>query len=783
MICVTGKKQLRNHSETGRKLGMTRNDAIICYAEDWGRLPSSTQHLMRKLSSNHTILWVDSLGLRVPTVSKGDVGRIFSKIGKFFAGVNEVEPNIFVLSPLVIPLFKYSLIRWVNRQILKFNIKRFLRKNNIESFIQWSSCPTSAIMLNALGEKANVYYIGDEFSEFTQFDNELVASLEKHLLVQCDMIFVVSERLVETKSKFNAQVYRLPHGCDFEHFAKTEKLAESDIPGDLQEIKGPIIGYYGLIRDWFDFEMLRDIFSRRREWSLVLVGPCDTDSSLIDNLPNVHLLGSKPYQELPNYLKGFDVCIIPYERSEITINANPLKLLEYLASGKPVITTDLPSVYPYSKGLTIAKSTGEMESGIENLLAGQSDEVKSAQVKLSSVNSWASRAEKIENLFGEKIQAITKKSDRPVVMHIIAAMEIAGAEKVLLNLISRKDNCPYEMRVTSFVRGKDGTGTKFLKSVVATDTIVDRIPMYRRWDMRDVKALKRIIKRHNVNLIHSHGYKSDIVGVLASKLTGIPIVATSHGFTCADQKLKRNEKIDRYILRFADKTICVSDGVYNSLVSSGIDKNKLTLIPNAIDFKYFSKPADNNICEEWGISHDKIIIGTAGRLSPEKAHTDLVKAISKIPVDLRCRCCLVIAGDGPEKENILRVANENGVSDNLIMAGYVNDMRSFFKSIDIFCLSSLAEGTPLTALEAAASGIPLVLTSVGGSTALINNGVDGFLVESSAPAQMADALGELIGDENLRNQFAGKALDKLRLKYDVVKWAENFFDIYKKILN
>ncbi|MFH1701754.1 MAG: glycosyltransferase [Candidatus Zixiibacteriota bacterium] len=759
-----------------------QNIAIVCYAEDWGRLPSSTQHLMRELSSNHTILWVDSLGLRIPTVSKGDVGRIFSKIGKFFSGVKEVEPNIYVLSPLVIPLFKYSLIRWMNRQILKFNIKRFLKKKNIDSFIQWSSCPTAAIMLHALGEKANVYYIGDEFSEFTQFDKELVASLERQLLVQSDLLFVVSDRLVETKSRFNAQIHKLPHGCDFEHFANTEKLIDSDIPDDLRNIKGPIIGYYGLIRDWFDFEMLRDIFTRHPEWSLVLIGPCDTDTSLIDNLPNVHLLGPKPYLKLPNYLKDFDVCIIPYKRTEITINANPLKLLEYMASGKPVITTDLPAVYPYAEGLTITKSTDEMESGIEKLLSGKTVETKSSQISIARENSWASRTDKVESLFKKIIHPIYNKTDRPPIMHVIAAMEIAGAEKVLLNLIDRKNHCPFEMRVTSFVRGSDGTGTKFLKSIAATDTIVDRIPMYRRWDMRDVKALMRIIKRHNISLIHTHGYKSDIVGVLASKLTGVPIVATSHGFTSADQKLKRNERLDRFVLRFTHKVICVSDGVFNSLASSGIDEDKLTLIPNAIDFEYFSKPPDKNFRESWGLSSDKIIIGTAGRLSPEKAHPDLVKALAALPEDILNKCCLVIAGEGLEKDKILKAAEEHGVANKLLVPGYVNDMRSFFKSIDIFCLSSLAEGTPLTALEAAASGIPLVLTSVGGSTALIDDDGDGLLVESSAPDQLADALSKLIANEQLRHQFADAAFDKLKVKYDVDCWSERYFDIYRGIL-
>lgn len=761
----------------------TSEFGIVCYAEDWGRLPSSTQHLMRKMSANHTILWIDSLGLRVPSISKGDVGRIFSKVSRFFAGVKEVEPNIFVMSPLVIPLFKYSPVRWTNRQILKFNIKRFLRKKKIDSIIQWSSCPTAAIMLNALGEKANVYYIGDEFSEFTQFDSRLVASLERKLLVQSDLLFVVSDRLVETKSKYNAHVYKLPHGCDFEHFAQTEKLIESDIPKELLEIKRPIIGYYGLIRDWFDFELLRDIFTRHPEWSLVLVGPCDTDTSLIENLPNVHLLGPKPYEILPNYLRGFDVCIIPYERSEITINANPLKLLEYMASGKPVITTDLPSVHTYAEGLTITKSTIEMETGIEKLLSGQADEVKSSQIRMARANSWTNRAEKIERLFDEHIHRINQEPDRPVIMHLIAAMNIAGAEMVLLNLIDRKEHCPYEMRAASFVRTSDGAGSEFLKAVSEKGVIVDKIPVRSRWIQHDVMALRKIIKRHNVSLLHTHGYRSNFAGLIASKMTGIPIITTSHGFTSATPKLIRYERLDHLVLRFANKTIAVSDLIYDSLSDSGVRNDKLTMIPNAIDFGYFSKPTEGDFRNDWGVSSDEIIIGTAGRLSPEKAQTDLIRALALLPQESKNRCRLVIAGDGPEKEKILYSAKENGVADKLIMAGYVSDMRMFFQSIDIFCLSSLAEGTPLTALEAAASKVPLVLTSVGGSTPLINNNIDGFLVEPSAPDQLAKAFSKLIDDEALREEFATSAYNKLKSNYDVVSWSQNYFDVYRELLS
>ncbi|HHI03198.1 MAG TPA: glycosyltransferase, partial [candidate division Zixibacteria bacterium] len=629
---------------------------IICYAEDWGRLPSSTQHLMRQLSKKYTILWVDSLGLRAPSISKGDSKRILSKIKKFFKGIKEAEQNIFVLSPLVIPLYKYSLVRFINRQILKAYIRLFLRKHRFERFLQWSSCPSSAIMLNSLGELANIYYIGDEFSEFTQFDSDLVGHLEQRLLVGSDMLLVVSERLMETKSQFNALTFKLLHGCDYKHFSKTMKLSNDDIPSDIKNIPHPIIGYYGLIRDWFDFDMLKSIFQKRRDWSLLLIGPSDTDIYEIVNLPNVHSLGARPYESLPFYLKAFDVCLIPYRKTEITINANPLKLLEYLSSGKPVVTTDLPSAYQYQEGLLIGKTKSEIEGAIETAINNNSSEKRKIQITIAQQNSWSSRAELLDALFQKHLSPLISTGKKPVIMHLIAAMEIAGAERVVLNLLSQKHNCSLEMRVTSFVRTIDGSGTKFLKAASDTGVTTDRIPISLKWDPRDIMSLIRILKRHNVKLLHTHGYKADIVGLIAAKMAGIPLMATSHGYTATGSMLNRYEKLDRFLLRFFRNTISVSKNIRSMLIDAGVPENKILLIPNAVDFEYFSRPAEIDFRNEWRISPNELLIGTAGRLSSEKAQADLVKAFALIPEDIRGRCRMVIAGNGPERDSLLSLA-------------------------------------------------------------------------------------------------------------------------------
>ena len=760
-----------------------RSTPIVCYAEDWGRLPSSSQHLMRSLSKTHPVLWVNSLGLRTPSATTGDMGRIVQKIGKFFAGVKEVEPNIFVLSPLVLPFFKYRSIRILNRHILRFYVKLFLWRRGYREFIQWSSCPSAAIALNSMGELANVYYVADEFTELWQFDVDLVNLLEKDLLVRSDLLLVVSKRLHEVKSIHSALVHPLPHGCDYEHFSRALTMSDDEIPEDMRTISRPIIGFYGVLGDWCDFDMLETIFSRRSEWSLVLIGPSECSSPPLQHLPNVHLMGKRSFEDLPFYLKAFDVCLVPYRKdSPRIINANPLKFLEYLASGKPVVSTDVPAMHSYSKGVSISQTADQLEAAMSAAIRSDTEGAVATRLTIARENSWQNRISQVETLFEKHIYLYRKPAEKPVVLHLIAAMNIAGAEKVVLNLLSQRHASNYDIRVASFVRVRDGKGTDFLRMAAADGTVIDRMPMYRGWDLRDIGRLRRLLKRHGVELLHTHGYKPDIVGAIASKLTGVPLVATSHGYTATDSKLQRNEKLDRFFLRFARKAICVSDNVKESLMRAGLAEAKTVVVPNGIDFDYFTEEAETDFRAVWGPGDQRLIIGSAGRLSVEKGQVDLIEAFAQLPGEIRDNCRLVIAGTGPEENAIRSTTTRLGLENSVTLAGFICDMRSFYQAIDIFCLPSLSEASPLTILEAAASSKAVVATLVGSIGSLIKSGVDGLIVEPGNCPQLAEALKKVIDSQELRTSFGTKLRKKLAEDHGIGQWAQTVFDIYEEVL-
>ena len=365
---------------------------ILCFADDWGRHPSSTQHIMRVLSRDLKVLWVESLGFRKPGVSKRDLLRIFFKIKNYIQGVKEMEKNIYVLTPLVIPLHRYGWIRWINQWLLSLILKSYLRKNKVDKFILWISHPSAEPMAKRLGESKTVYYCGDEYAEFTSFSRELVMKLERDLLKKVDLVLVVSERLYQTKKEYNPNIFLIPHGVEFDHFSRYN-LTFMELPADIKYIKRPIIGYYGLIRDWIDFELLEKI-TQKKDWSLVLIGPTSVDISKIQVKENMHFLGPKNYKDLPLYLQGFDVCIIPYKLTEITINSRPLKLFEYLASGKPVVSTPLPSVLPYRDVVRIGSTHEEFIQQIEKSLQEKDEFLKKKRIDLARENSWEKLVEK-----------------------------------------------------------------------------------------------------------------------------------------------------------------------------------------------------------------------------------------------------------------------------------------------------------------------------------------------------------------------------------------------------
>ncbi|MCZ2389965.1 MAG: glycosyltransferase [Acidobacteria bacterium] len=323
-----------------------RGRDIVCFSHDWTGDPLSKTHLMRVLARENRILWVNALPNRMPTAAAKDVSRIAKKLKSFGTPVREAEKNIFVLNPLVIPAYGSDAVVKLNRTFLVSQIRRAMRRLGFRDVVNMVFNPAAGLIAGHLGERELIYYCVDEYTAFTGVAPGL-KEIEEDLFRRADVVVVSAERLLESKKKFNAETHLIRHGTDWQHFRKAVDGGLS-MPSDVAHLPRPIIGFHGLIADWVDLELVKKAAEHFNNGSVVLVGKttikADAKARELSEIPNIHMLGRKPYDELPAYCAAFDVAINPFVINELTLAANPLKVREYLAAGLPVVSTDIPEV-------------------------------------------------------------------------------------------------------------------------------------------------------------------------------------------------------------------------------------------------------------------------------------------------------------------------------------------------------------------------------------------------------------------------------------------------------
>ncbi|HEV3467913.1 MAG TPA: glycosyltransferase [Pyrinomonadaceae bacterium] len=327
-------------AEAAREL---RGRDIICFAQDWTGDPLSKTHLMRALARDNRVLWVNSIGLRAPSASAADLRRSLSKLKAVATPLREVEPNIFVLNPLTVPAYGLPFMKAFNQLALRLQVRRAMRRLGFRRAINYVFLPPAALVAGRLGEELVVYHCVDEYAAFSDIQAAPILEMEEILLRRADIVFASAELLVQSKSRHNPRTHLVRHGVDFNHFSRALDPA-TPVPADIASLPRPVIGFFGLVADWVDVDLMAGVAKHFRHGSLVVLGKVTTDVSALEALPNVHLLGRKPYGDLPAYCKGFDVALMPFRVNELTLNANPLKVREYLAAGLPVVSTPIPEV-------------------------------------------------------------------------------------------------------------------------------------------------------------------------------------------------------------------------------------------------------------------------------------------------------------------------------------------------------------------------------------------------------------------------------------------------------
>lgn len=391
----------------------SNQETILCFSSQrWrDKMWTNKQHIMSRLAKTHRVIHVD-YGLRPLAQYLAEQAwhhpdRLKKPHRLFYDGVTRQEGNLHIAdaySPLLAGAFAHGnrLRDFFTFDAKVLMVRRFLKREGIKPIV-WVYHPGFADAVERLDRKLLVYDCVDNYEAFPTYrDNpDWLMAREERLCRNADVVFCTSPALYESRKHFNPENTYLVHNVgDAEHF-KGAMDPEVEVPAEVASLKGPIIGFVGAVSDYkLNIDWIRHGAKARPEWNFVLIGPVGmadpgTEVGELKALPNVHLLGHRPYEELPRYLKGFDVAVIPYRINSYTESVFPIKFFEFLATGKPVVISKLPALREFYGTVGVAENGSEFVEWCEAMVDDDDEEGRRRRIELAEEHSWPVRVKKL----------------------------------------------------------------------------------------------------------------------------------------------------------------------------------------------------------------------------------------------------------------------------------------------------------------------------------------------------------------------------------------------------
>jgi len=377
---------------------MPRDDvaaALVVLADDWGRHPSSAQHLVRLLLPRWKVIWVNTVGTRRPRWSLADLRRGLSRMRPPQASLPE---GLTVISPAMYPGFRRAWQRRLNAFLLTRAVERAMA--GLHPSVRRVAVTTLPLAADLIGRAAMdrwVYYCVDDFSVWPGLDSDALQRMERKLLSRVDAAAAVSEALVERLALQGREATLLTHGIDVDHWRRAQsKPTEADLPPWWAALKWPIMLFWGLIDRRLDVAWCRALAERCG--SFVLIGPQDNPPAELAALPNIHLPGAVPYDSLPEVAAAADVLVMPYADLPVTRAMQPLKFKEYLATGKPVVARKLPALGSWADTADLVDSADAfVQAALTRATDGLPPAQRSARQRVAD-ETWSAKAAAFERL-------------------------------------------------------------------------------------------------------------------------------------------------------------------------------------------------------------------------------------------------------------------------------------------------------------------------------------------------------------------------------------------------
>jgi len=372
--------------------------------------------------------------------------------------------------------------------------------------------------------------------------------------------------------------------------------------------------------------------------------------------------------------------------------------------------------------------------------------------------------------------------------YVLTPIEFGGAQRVSLDLLLNVNRKKFEISPILFFRPWE-QDTFFLKEIKKAGFSAYTIPVSfgshdHLWLFRRFSKLFSFLRQNHFDLLHTHGYVADILGIPCANLLTTPVVSTCHGFIENDRKLALYNRLDRFILRFCDEIIAVSIDIRNLLVSRGIKSSSIRVIPNAVATNIDETSSlihRQTMRKRFAFSETDFVLGYAGRLSREKGLLSLIEAVS-LTRKAGCPAKLLIVGEGSQRDELEDAVRKQGLEDAVVFAGFQSEVDQFLSAMDAFVLPSLTEGTPIALLEAMAHGIPAIASAVGQIPEIIDPGKNGLLAPPGKVNEVRDAILLLYNNPSIRQNISKVARKTIEDQFDIKIWVKRIESEYLRVI-
>ncbi len=376
---------------------------ILVFSDDWGRHPSSCQHLVRHLLPRFPVLWVNTIGTRPPRLDRLTLSRGLEKLAAWSSrrpAPAKAGGGPRVIAPIHWPSFRGSASRRLNAALLRRALRRELGRGLRSEppgglrTIALTTLPIVADLPGSIDVERWVYYCVDDLAAWPGLDRPPLERMERELVARVDAVVAVSEVLVERMAALGREASLLTHGVDLGHWRR----ASGPPPAAIEGLERPLVVFWGVVDRRLDAGWLERLAGRLSRGTVVLVGPPNNPDPRLDRLPRLARTGPLPYEELPALAREAAVFVLPYADMPATRALQPLKLKEYLATGKPVVTSPLPAVDDWRDACTVAGDAESFADAVLAHLAGGLPDGQLAARRGLEAESWEVKARALERV-------------------------------------------------------------------------------------------------------------------------------------------------------------------------------------------------------------------------------------------------------------------------------------------------------------------------------------------------------------------------------------------------